>query len=479
MAEPAPHSGARKAARNSLWLLLARLIDLAAALGVAAILARSLGVWGYGRYSFLLGLTQLAAPLVNLGLEQILLRENSRDIPGMRNRLTAGLGAVLSLALTISLLLVGGATLCGLGGIELLALILLLGSLTARQIFEVVIRSGILASEKAYFEVLLTSLFSIARLIIVGLISLSGGDLTALVAGLASADLGIVLGGLVIGWRVRFIGGKLDWQLGFKLIILAAPLGMAALLRNSSLYVDTMVLEGMKGSNEVGLFSAAYRPIVMATFILIPLLWPLLPGLARRSVAGNPMKEISQAFSILCFLSLGLALWGAIYTEEILRLLFGEDFIFAAPALSILAITPLLRAAGYLFDMGLVAANQTRRIAIIAVIVLVINLLMDFLLIPQWGAVGAAWATLCADFVGALVGVLLITRTWKESLTLPRGWAIPIAILCSTPCYFIPWSIWIKAALGLLVYFAVGITLGVVPKHLILHKHAPKRESIE
>jgi len=470
---PAQPSTATRVARNSLLLLIARFVDLAASLGVAVIIARTLGVWGYGRYAFLLSLTQFVAPLINLGLEQILIRENSRDPGNMSKRLYLGLKLVLLLSIVSATLLLSIAFAAGLPAYELLALSILLVSLVSRQSYEVVIRSGILTREKAQYEVYLIGILSLLRFGLTLFISSHTNDLVLLVTGLAVADLGTVAGGLFIGIRMRLLEPGGSNQLARQLLLAALPIGMAALLRNSSLYVDTMILEGFWGNHEVGLFAAAYRPIVMTTFIIIPLMWPLLPQLVKRAQVTNPIRDASQALDVLLYIVLGPAIWVAIYAEEVLRILFGAEFTPAALALSLLAITPLLRAIGYLCDMGLVAAHRSGLIAIAAGTVLGVKLALDFLLIPGMGNAGAGWATLLAEGVGTVLGLIFLTSAWKERLVLKKYWAVGLALALSLPFYFLPVQIIVKVTLGLGVYLVVGVVTGALPLALLRRSVAP------
>jgi O-antigen/teichoic acid export membrane protein len=246
-------------------------------------------------------------------------------------------------------------------------------------------------------------------------------------------------------------------------------------MRNSSLYVDTMVLEGYWGNHEVGLFAAAYRPVVLASFIVIPLMWPLLPQLVKRANVTNPVRDVSQAVDLLLYVMVGPAIWVAIYAEDVLRVLFGAEFTPASIALSLLAITPLFRAIGYLCDVGLVAAHRAGLTAIVVGSVLVVNLVLDFVLIPGMGNIGAGWATLIAEGTGTILGLIFLTNIWKERLLLKKYWAVGLALALSLPCYFLPVLIVVKVSLGLVLYLTVGIVTGALPVALLRRSAAPVR----
>jgi O-antigen/teichoic acid export membrane protein len=379
----------------------------------------------------------------------------------------------LILSVISSTLLLTIAFVAGLPAYELLVLVILLVSLVSRQSYEVVIRSGILTREKAQYEVYLIGILSLLRFGLTLFISSQTSDLALLVTGLAIADLGTVAGGLFIGMRMRILQPGGSTQLARSLLLAALPLGISMLLSNSSLYVDTMILEGYWGNHEVGLFAAAYRPITMAAFIIIPLLWPLLPQLVKRAQFTNPVRDISQSIDVLLYIVLGPAIWVALYSGEVLRILFGTEFMPASITLSLLAITPLLRTIAYLCNMGLVAAHRSGLILIATGTILGVNLALDFIFIPSMGNIGAGWATLFTEVVGTIVGLIFITRAWKDRLVLKKYWAVGLALAFSLPCYFLPLPIALKVILGLVLYLIIGIVTGALPLSLLRRNATP------
>src|SRR6185369_3984507 len=92
--------------------------------------------------------------------------------------------------------------------------------------------------------------------------------------------------------------------------------------------------------------------------------------------------------------ALAITLAGA---EPITRLLFGEDFVDAAPALPLLMATFVVVSLGYLTGYLIVAYDLQRRFLAIAIGALAFNVATNLALVPTYGFMAAAWLTLATE----------------------------------------------------------------------------------
>jgi O-antigen/teichoic acid export membrane protein len=78
---------------------------------------------------------------------------------------------------------------------------------------------------------------------------------------------------------------------------------------------------------------------------------------------------------------------------------FGAAF---APAGDVLAVLPLAFfsiTTGYMYAAILVALGELRVLAVVAAIAAVLSVVADLIVIPRWGAVGAAWITVGVEYL--------------------------------------------------------------------------------
>jgi O-antigen/teichoic acid export membrane protein len=154
----------------------------------------------------------------------------------------------------------------------------------------------------------------------------------------------------------------------------------------------------------------------------------LLPAMSRSfgsGVAGSLRTMISESTRYYWFVGLAIAGGGFVVTESVVHLLYGSRFDEAVPV-----VVAQLAAAGLTVINGTAAATLTAsdrqrdRIAI-GVVGLAFNLIAGFLLIPRYGALGAA-----ASFglTQALEGALSFARAQRAvSFSLPYGAMIRLA----------------------------------------------------
>jgi O-antigen/teichoic acid export membrane protein len=178
----------------------------------------------------------------------------------------------------------------------------------------------------------------------------------------------------------------------------AAPFLMAGVLGALQLRLAVMMLEARSTLGAVGLFSAASRPVEAARMAPNALFGALLPALSAGPGAAN--TDMRRAHWQLLALGIALCAGAAAFGEAVLALVFGEAFRAAAPTLLLLCI-------GMAFSMQrglLLLACYARHEEAFANTTLALGLLaqgvLSLLLIPAWGAAGAAASAAASEAVG-------------------------------------------------------------------------------
>ena len=195
-----------------------------------------------------------------------------------------------------------------------------------------------------------------------------------------------------------------------ELLLFSLPLLAIAMLHMLINWTDTLMLGGLKGSADVGLYNAAHP---LAQFISAPLgamiliYMPITSGL----YAQGSMPEIRKNFSILtkwlCSATLPLFLILFLFPETALSFLFGANYATAATALRILSLGFII--SNFLGPNGgtLVAMGEARFMMWASLAAVVLNIGLNIVLIPPFGIQGAAIAS-----VAAITSANLI-RCWK------------------------------------------------------------------
>jgi O-antigen/teichoic acid export membrane protein len=379
---------------------------------VALLIARYLGPDRFGAFSFVFAFVTVFHMLADLGLTNILIREISR----YKQQVDAILGAVIPL---VSLL-----ALVGFGAIALSVQFLRISAETEQAMFImglsvlVTFHAAVYGAVSRAFEEMGYNAVGliVQRLLLLAFIMLA----LYLDSGLPGIAL-CYLGERIIQWgffyalvRLRYARYRWRYDPGYwrYLIREAVPVGASMVLRRISWYVDTFMLMALSTASSVGLFSAAYRVIQMINVIPFTLSVPLFPALSRQAVESSVKAYALYTRAQMIFLLLGLPIgvWIILLGPQLMLLLFGEDYRAAGTTLQFMGLVVVFLFLNSLYVYLFSALGKQKLYMASIGISVLINVVLDFIFIPILDILGAALATLCAEVILYLSGILLLAR---------------------------------------------------------------------
>jgi O-antigen/teichoic acid export membrane protein len=165
--------------------------------------------------------------------------------------------------------------------------------------------------------------------------------------------------------------------------------------------LDQIMLEAIQGTASVGIFAVAARLSEAWYFVPVSLVASAFPRIIQaRSDPRLYDSQISRLMVGLAALSYAAALGATLLSETVIHWLYGPSFVDSAAVLAVHIWSGLFVAFGQLSGAWLMAE---RRIVINLyrnLFGLIVNVPLNYLLIPRFGPVGAAWATLFSMFCG-------------------------------------------------------------------------------
>jgi len=451
-------------ARNSLFILAARLVELAASVAIAAVVARYLGVAGYGHYALIIAFVMLFGQFISFGLEHIIIREVAREPSRLRELLGAGMTLEVMLGAAVVPLLAAFSLLADLGKGAGAGVLVFGAAFFLRAFYEVVYRSTFVGCGAARYETVLTLVFQGLRLGFVGAVVLAGGGVVAVLGAVLAAEaVNAVAAYAVLRWKFTPARPQWRWPVMKYLLIQAGPIAAVGILNNIYLQQDTLLIKWLADdSRAVGYFAAAYRLVTFFIFLTVPMLWPLLPEFSRRAGAGTAdlVAGARRAARAALFVILPAAVLSAWFAPELIRFIFGRDYLAAAPALTVLAASMAARPLWYVADAALIASGRQRYLAAVALIAVLVNLGLDVWLIPRMGFMGAAWGTVAADVTGVVAGVVVASVVLGRPLVDTRALA-PAALAAAVGLALWATAAWPRWATGpaAVLAFAAGTLL--------------------
>jgi O-antigen/teichoic acid export membrane protein len=231
------------------------------------------------------------------------------------------------------------------------------------------------------------------------------------IAGLTGGFLGGLIAGGIANFRyldlkiIRFRISHIKKLSSFSFWIFLTASG--SLVFN---YADTILISFFMNTADVGIYRTAFQLTSIATFTTLAFHTVLYPKISNWGAQGQFSKidrALARAFTYSLFLAIPACIGGWILGEKLLYFLYGASFIAGAPALFFLLLAQIVNVFMYLGTMCLTALNKPKDAFWITVFSSVLNILLNFALIPVLGITGAAVATLIAMTINAL-GVLFI-----------------------------------------------------------------------
>ena len=222
--------------------------------------------------------------------------------------------------------------------------------------------------------------------------------------------------------RLAFDRGALREVLAFGLP--KVPHGFLVQVLNVS---DRRILAAFVPRAEVGLYQMGYGLGTSVKFALSafePAWGPFVYAEVKREGAKATLARIvTYAFAVFVWVALGVAVLG----RELLVLMTHPAYYAAAPVIPVIALAYLLHGVFLLTSIGIGIEKKARYYPIVTGAAAAVNLALNFALIPRYGMMGAAWATVAAYAVMAGLGGTLSQRLYPIPFERARLLAIVVA----------------------------------------------------
>jgi O-antigen/teichoic acid export membrane protein len=406
------HSSTSRQIRGSSLMLIGRSLSMAVNAIVQIFIIRYLAKPEYGAFAYALSIVNVAQMVASLGFDRSVSRfvpiyQEQRDYNRMFGTILLGLGTILSLGLAMILLIYGFQGFIAQTLIDdqrAIALLLILIVLAPVQALDDLLISlfAIFASPRSIFFRKYILAPGLKLVIVALLIFLHSGVMFLTVGYLVSGALGVAIYTVIL-FRVL---GKQGLFQHFNLHAIHMPAAeifafTIPLLTTDLLYVvmnsmDAVMLGHFGGANDVAAFrsvqtGAGLNQIAMMSFQT--LFTPLAARMfARKNYDGinNIYWQTAIWMSVISFPIFAVTFALA---QPLTILLYTQQYASSAPIMALLSL-------GYYFStvlgfngLTIRVFGKMRYIVVINILAVMVNLGINLLLIPHYGALGAAIGT--------------------------------------------------------------------------------------
>jgi O-antigen/teichoic acid export membrane protein len=270
---------------------------------------------------------------------------------------------------------------------------------------------------------------------------------------------------ILLWWVVRqgiHLGVAFEWDAVRPLVARSVPLVGSALLGLLIYNSDLIFLRFLRDRESVGLYAVAYTLVSFIANMGVAYFLTLLPGLTRTTEVLDDHRAVYHTATAHVFaVGFPIAVGGALLSSPIIDTIFGGGYSESASALRILVWAIPVSLLRDVPVMALLARGREDRILRLTAWAAALSIALNLLLIPPFGLIGAAAATVLTETFRMLIAVAAV-RPYGISLTsMSRFWkpTVGATVMAAVLILLAPSSMWIAVALGAGAYLA---TLGLL-----------------
>ena len=389
-------SSFKKYLANTSWLFLERILRIIISFVVVIYVVRYLGPKDFGLYSYVLSFTWLFVAISTLGLETISVREIVKQ-PQRKDELIGTVFTLRILGGIAAILLIGLTLLISREDIYISILILIASAAFIFQSFSAIeyyFRAIVKAKYNAY-ALSASVIFSSALKIILILLE---APLVYFIATFTFEYFVLAIGLVAVykNNKYKILSWKYSKLLARSLLKDSWPLALSGVVVMIYMKIDQVMIKHMIGEEAVGFYAAAVRLCEAWYFIPVTICNSIFPAIVNAKNVSEEFysNRLQKLYDLLAWFAIGIAVPVTFLSDEIIYILFGGEFAPAAPVLTIYIWAGIAVFLAVASSQYLVNENLTKLLFSRTLVGMIINVALNFILIPIYGIVGSAIATL-------------------------------------------------------------------------------------
>tara|TARA_B100000780_G_scaffold270333_1_gene230004 strand:- start:19280 stop:20530 length:1251 start_codon:yes stop_codon:yes gene_type:complete len=406
------------------------MVYLAVSLAITVALARYLEPSQFGGLSYLLALVALFMPFMSMGLNSIVSRELLLRPDDVDQIIGSSLFIRLVASVSVTLIVVSASSFYLSDDNTMFFSILMISSIaSAAQVIDFWLQAQLANRYAVFLRLLVLVFFSLIR--IVAIYKAADFSLFVYLIAFELAATGLLylmiyqrLSGRLLRLRITFEEIKGLWRDARWLLMS----GIAAIIY---LKIDQVMLGIMLDNYAVGVYAAAARISEVWYFIPAAIITSFFPQLVKTRIEnvdtyGRDLQKLNDALLVL---SISVAIAVSSSSSWLLPLLFGEAYIDSVSILVVhvwVAVFVFMRS---LLSKWLLIENLLKLSMASQILGAVVNVCLNYYLIPLHGPLGAAYATVVSYSVAAYIVLFLHPRLWVMAVIITRSFLLPLRLL--------------------------------------------------
>lgn len=382
-------------------MLAEQILRIVSGIFVGIYIARHLGPEQFGILSYVLAISAIAMAISRLGMDAVLVRElvsnpqKKEEYLGTAFWLMSGAGVVCYLIIGLTIWASSETD-------EIKKYALIVATSTAFTSF--------LSIDYHFQAQLKAKISTICKVLALAAVSIIKITLIYIDASLIWFVIASVLDHILLAifliiamcqsHDLRFIK-KYNKDSVLPMLKSAWPIVLSAIAGMILVRIDQVMIRYILDLHQVGIYAAAVK--VFEAWIILPyiLTVSLLPAIVRlrQGDIDNYHAKMVLFFRLIIWLSLGAAIAATLFSESLMVIAFGESYRESSSVVTIVMWATVFVAMGSLSARYFNVEHMEKKLLVRSIVAAILNIGMNFILIPLYGIEGAAISTLACFFV--------------------------------------------------------------------------------
>lgn len=421
------HSTIKKVLKNVGWLTLDRFLQLIISVLVGIWVARYLGPSDFGLLNFAIAFAALFSPFIGLGIPTLLVRELISH-PEKKNILIGTAFWIQVVTSLISMAIMDAAILLIRPNDFMSFLVVFVFSFNSLASSLDILTNWFDAKIESKNVVLARNISLVmSNLLKVGFILLGFPLLYFVAASVIDSLLrGIFLLYYYIKDKENLFLWKFDMSLAKRLFASSWPLILSGAMVIIYMKIDQVMIGIMLNDAQVGIYSVAVKFSEMFLFLPAAISVSLFPAIISSKKISQEVyySRFQKLFDVMTWVPMTFVIPLFVFSDFIVVFLYGAEYALAGPALAISIWSAVATSVKFGVEKYLINEDQTKIIFTNALIGAVLNIILNLLLIPTYGILGAAFATVVSYTAASYLGLLLYPSTRKVFFMLIKSFNV-------------------------------------------------------
>ena len=276
----------------------------------------------------------------------------------------------------------------------------------------------------------------------------------------------LLLSTIIYSKKIAKLGINLNFEFCKKLLKKSSFFGLSLIFTMLLLFIDSVMLQNFRGSSEVGIYTAAFNLLLGVTFIPIMFSNAVFPVFSRYFQSNMSLLKFAykKSFQYMLILGLPISIGIFIYAGNIINLIYGVEYNSSIIVIKILSLYVLIIFMAAVSGTVLSSINRQGSRVFSQGTIVIINIILNLILIPQLGFIGAGIATVISSvFILILYSYFIIKYNLnfgfiKSSIKPLIGSIIMALIIINIP------DLLLGTIVGAVSYFSVLLILRTFKK---------------